>query len=107
MGSYGFQGEPRGNQSSPTAEYEEGYTEKIDCQWGGGGGKKENQNNKNLHKRGSRTSLLALLKSLAHIQQQHPLKIEVVKTSHYLHECRHSTMVVASTKYPPHNTHIM
>ena len=38
MGSYGFQGEPRGNQSSPTAEYEEGYTEKIDCQWGGGGG---------------------------------------------------------------------
>ena len=36
MGSYGFQGEPRGNQSSPTAEYEEGYTEKIDCQWGGG-----------------------------------------------------------------------
>lgn len=58
-------------------------------------------------KRGSRTSLLALLKSLAHIQQQHPLKIEVVKTSHYLHECRHSTMVVASTKYPPHNTHIM
>ena len=35
MGSYGFQGELRGNQSSPTAEYEEGYTEKIDCQWGG------------------------------------------------------------------------
>ena len=66
MGSYGFQGELRGNQSSPTAEYEEGYTEKIDCQWGGN---QENQNNQNLHKRGSRTSLLALLKSLAHIQQ--------------------------------------
>ena len=71
------------------------------------GGNQENQNNQNLHNRGSRKSLLALLRSLAHIQQQHPLKIEVVKTSHYLHECRHSTMVVASTKYPPHNTHIM
>ena len=24
-----------------------------------------------------------------------------------LHECRHSTIVVASTKYPPHSTHMM
>lgn len=33
-------------------------------------------------------------------------KITIIEIMTDLHECKHSTMVVASMKYPPHKTHI-